>query len=253
MAATNHNPDHKAVIDSMLLDLPGITPAKIFGQPCYKFNGTIFATHYGEGIGIKLPEARVTALLALPDFGKFQPFGRDRGPQFVQISHQDSAMYRQDMALFEESMAYAAATGKSTKTKPRPPKKNEPKAIEPEEMHFRAIAETLTAEQSAVTWGKMMSSPGIKYGDKFFAFYYNKGVVFRFGRDFAPESVGINNYTHLSPFKTKPPLRDWFCITADDQDRWAELANIAMQRMAENLTLPDTQSQPTRPKRGVKT
>lgn len=107
-----------------------------------------------------------------------------------------------------------------------------PKAIEPEEMHFRAVADALAHKHPEITWGKMMSSPGIRYGDKFFAFYYKQGVVFRFGRDFAPESVGVTNYTLLSPFKTKPPLRDWFCITADDQDRWGELAHIAMQKMA---------------------
>lgn len=117
-------------------------------------------------------------------------------------------------------------------TKRTASKEAEPKTIEPEEMHFRAVADALAIKHEDVTWGKMMSSPGIRYGDKFFAFYYKQGVVFRFGRDFSPEAIGITNYTLLSPFKTKPPLRDWFCITAADQDKWAKLANIAMQKMA---------------------
>ena len=112
-------------------------------------------------------------------------------------------------------------------------KPKQPKAVETEELFFRSIAEALANENSDVTWGKMMSSPGIRYKDKFFAFYYNKGVVFRFGREFKPETVGINNYTLLAPFKTKPPLVDWFCISAGDQGRWEELARIALQRMVE--------------------
>jgi hypothetical protein len=78
----------------------------------------------------------------------------------------------------------------------------------------------------------MMSSPGIRYQDKFFAFYYKKSIVLRLGRDFKPESVGITNYSLLSPFKTKPPLVDWFCITVADQERWEELAKIALNIMA---------------------
>ena len=117
-------------------------------------------------------------------------------------------------------------------TKSSASKEATPKIIEPEEMHFRAVADALANQHAEVTWGKMMSSPGIRYGDRFFAFYYKQGVVFRFGRDFAPEAVGITNYALLSPFKTKPPLRDWFCITAADQDKWAELAEIAMHKMA---------------------
>jgi hypothetical protein len=235
MAATNYNPHHKAVIDSFLLGLPGVSTGKVFGLHCYKIENSVFATFCDGGIGIKLPEARVQELVDKPDFGPFQPFGRNRGPQFVQINHHDSEMYRNDKELFLESMAYVAASSKPAK-KTIQTSKTQGKIMDSEEVAFRSIAEAMTNEHSDVTWGKMMSSPGIRYKDKFFAFYYDKMVVFRFGRDFKPESLGISNYSLLAPFKTKRPLVDWFCVTAADQERWGELAKIALERMAGSYT-----------------
>ncbi len=230
MAALNYNPHHKTLIDSFLLDLPGITTSNMFGLPCYKIDNVIFATLWGEGIGLKLPEVRVAELRQQPDFAPFQPFGRDRGQQFVQINHQESQDYEKDKALFLESMAYVAYSGKPTKKQGKSKANN--KTVESEETFFRGIAEAIANEHTDVTWGKMMSSPGIKYKDKFFAFYDNKTIVVRFGREFKPETIGISDYTLLAPFKTKLPLLDWFRISASDQDRWQEAAKIALQRMA---------------------
>ena len=101
------------------------------------------------------------------------------------------------------------------------------------EQEFWAIAEKLAAENQAVTTGKMMSSPGIRYKNKVFAFYYHEGMVFRLGRDVDPTTMGIPDYRLLSPFKTKPPLRDWFEIAQTHMQRWEELARFALQRMRE--------------------
>ena len=99
------------------------------------------------------------------------------------------------------------------------------------ELHFQAIAEKLAAESPLVTTGKMMSSPGIRYKNKVFAFYYHEAMVFRLGRDFDPSAAGIHDYRLLAPFKTKPPLRDWFEIPPVHLPRWEELARVALQRM----------------------
>jgi hypothetical protein len=101
------------------------------------------------------------------------------------------------------------------------------------ELNFHAIAEKLAAESQTVTTGKMMSSPGIRYNNKVFAFYYHDGMVFRLGRDFDPTTVGIHDYRLLSPFKTKPPLVDWFEIPPAHMQQWEELARLALQRMRE--------------------
>jgi hypothetical protein len=99
------------------------------------------------------------------------------------------------------------------------------------ERYFQAIAQKLTAENPSITTGKMMSSPGLRYENKVFAFYYHEAMVFRLGRGFDPTSVGIADYRLLAPFKTKPPLVDWFEIAATDVHRWEELARMALQHL----------------------
>ena len=47
---------------------------------------------------------------------------------------------------------------------------------------FERIVATLTADDSNVSLGKMMSSPGLKYGDKVFAFQAKEAMGFRLGR-----------------------------------------------------------------------
>lgn len=98
------------------------------------------------------------------------------------------------------------------------------------EANFRAVAAALENHQG-VSMGKMMSSPGIQYNDKNFAFFYKDEMVFKLGRDWNPEEDGIREWKHLSPFKNKAPLYDWFCITADDADLWQNLAMKALSRM----------------------
>jgi len=205
MAKTTYHPEYKAVLDSFLLGLPGVTTGIVFGLPCYKVNNTVFATLCGEGVGLKLPEAQVRELLEKPGFVPFQPFGRNRGREFVQINHQDAQDYLHDKELFIESIAYVSSSSAD--------KKDELSRVQPpvgddEELFFRSIVEALAKENSGVTFGKMMSSPGIKYRDKVFAFYPKNIMVFKLGRNFKPEVFGIQHYGLLAPFKTRPPMAD---------------------------------------------
>ena len=61
--------------------------------------------------------------------------------------------------------------------------------MDKEEDLFNKIVEKLSKKHNFVSKGKMMSSPGIKYKTKVFAFYYNKEMVFRLGRDFIPKKL----------------------------------------------------------------
>lgn len=231
MAKAKFNSEHKAVLDDLLLEIPGVSAAVVFGLPCYRVSTGVFATLYDEGVGIKLPAARVSELLEKPDFVPFQPFGRNRGKEFVQINHDDPEDYRHDLALFEESMRYVLSESSDQK---------EGAAVAPRldlndsEQRFRSIVDQLIHENSDITLGKMMSSPGIQYQDKVFAFYYAGKMVFKLGRDFQPEALGIRQYSLLAPFKTKPPMVDWFEIPATEQHRWEELARYALQRISAN-------------------
>ncbi len=97
------------------------------------------------------------------------------------------------------------------------------------EEKFNEIVAALT-KQPDVALGSMMSAPGIQYKGKNFAFFYKNQMVFRLGRDWKPEDASISEWSHLSPFKNKPPLYDWFCITENDVDLWLELAELSLQR-----------------------
>lgn len=98
------------------------------------------------------------------------------------------------------------------------------------EAKFRSVAESLTQHQG-VTLGKMMSSPGIQYNGKNFAFFYRDEMVFKLGREWNPEDDSIRNFKQLAPFKEKAPLYDWFCISTKDADLWQNLAMKALSRM----------------------
>jgi hypothetical protein len=90
------------------------------------------------------------------------------------------------------------------------------------------------SENDAVTFGHMMSAPALQWQSKVFAFYYGKQMVFRLGREFVPEQHGIEHYRLLSPFKTKPPMVDWFEIPFTDHQRWEELARRALHRLTDS-------------------
>jgi hypothetical protein len=75
----------------------------------------------------------------------------------------------------------------------------------------------------------MMSSPGLKYNNKVFAFYHKGNMGFRLGPQFSPPQHGIKFAKPLSPFKTKPPLKGWYVIDQIEKDLWPVLAEMALE------------------------
>ncbi len=107
--------------------------------------------------------------------------------------------------------------------------------MEKEETFYLAISDKLTKKFDGVTHGKMMSSPGLKYKNKVFAFYYNREMTFRLGKGFDLKGYGIDQYSLLSPFKNKPPLAAWFNIPYDYRDQWEHLAELALKKLQTEL------------------
>ena len=101
--------------------------------------------------------------------------------------------------------------------------------MDKEQIKFEEIANKLSKEHKNVEKGKMMSAPGIKYGNKFFAFYYNREMVFRLGKDAEPQKLGVKEFKLLNPFKTKAPLKNWFVVPYSESRKWRKLALYAMQ------------------------
>lgn len=100
---------------------------------------------------------------------------------------------------------------------------------------FIQIAQHLSNSEEWVEPGKMMSSPGICYKNKVFAFFYEDEMIFRLERDFEPEKHGIGNYRLLNPFKNKPAMKDWFHIPYEYSDQWEKLARKALVKMNKKM------------------
>ena len=99
---------------------------------------------------------------------------------------------------------------------------------QPEQL-FQSITDDLVAQDTHIHAGKMMSSPGIKYKDKVFAFFNKDRMGFRLGPNFDPTKMGIRNAQPLSPFKTKPPLKGWYIIENGENEFWKKLTGMALE------------------------
>lgn len=103
----NFNPEHKTVLDEMLLGHPDLRPGKMFGFPAYYVGKKLCICLYEKGVGIKLPAQSVTQLMehdrhAVP----FQPLGKPKMREWVQINLEDSQDYREYRTIFEEAIHF---------------------------------------------------------------------------------------------------------------------------------------------------
>ncbi len=106
----NFNPEHKAVLDDLLLGHPLVRPGKMFGFPAYYAGKKLCICLYEEGVGIKLPEQSAARLLQTdPHAIPFQPMGKPKMREWVQINLSRSEDYRQYEAVFEASIRYLLA------------------------------------------------------------------------------------------------------------------------------------------------
>lgn len=75
----NFNPEHKAVLDGLLLGHPLVRPGKMFGFPTYYAGRKLCICLCEAGVGIKLPEQSAPRLLQTdPNAIAFQPMGKPK-------------------------------------------------------------------------------------------------------------------------------------------------------------------------------
>ena len=104
------NPEHKIVMDELILPLPGIRPGKMFGFPAYYAEKKLCICLYADGVGVKLPESSVRKLLSSdPNTIPFQPLGKHVMREWVQINLVDSAGFQVYLPIFQESVNYVLA------------------------------------------------------------------------------------------------------------------------------------------------
>lgn len=107
---TDFNPDHKTVLDAILLANPLIRPGKMFGYPAYYVGSKLCICLYEEGVGIKLPQQTAATLIETDrNASPFTPMGRRKMREWVQITLADSEDYRQYEPVFDEAIRHVLA------------------------------------------------------------------------------------------------------------------------------------------------
>jgi hypothetical protein len=111
----NYNPAHKSVLDALLLGDPRVRPGKMFGFPACYAGRKLAICLYEDGVGIKLPERSAAKLLQEdPNAVPFQPLGKPRMREWVQINLHRSEDYRRYEAVFDESLRHVLAQQEAT-------------------------------------------------------------------------------------------------------------------------------------------
>ena len=83
-----------------------VRAGKMFGLPALYTGEKMFACVYEGGLGLKLPSERADAQRERPEVADFQPHGRNAGREWILITHEDAAGWREDADLIRESAAY---------------------------------------------------------------------------------------------------------------------------------------------------
>lgn len=97
----------KALIDALLLQLPGVSARKISDLDAYFVSDKMFACISGDGVGLRLPAAAATELqFSRSDVVAFQPRGMTSTREWIQIDRADAADYEKDLELFRASLEF---------------------------------------------------------------------------------------------------------------------------------------------------
>ena len=102
--------NRKALIDALLLKLPGVSAKKIGGLDAYLVSDKMFACISGNGVGLRLPAATATDLqFSRSNVVPFQPGGMASSREWIQIDRAEAAEYEQDLELFRASLEFVKA------------------------------------------------------------------------------------------------------------------------------------------------
>lgn len=107
---TNSNPEseRKEILDSLLLNIPDVVAGKMFGYDAYYIHRKLFACIYGQGVGVKVPEDIANRLLSEKHIVPFEPLGRQKMREWIQINRANPADYRKDIDIFRTSAAFVS-------------------------------------------------------------------------------------------------------------------------------------------------
>ena len=100
----------KALIDALLLKLPGVVGKKMNALDAYFVGDKMFACISGAGVGLRLPAKTADELqFSRANVSHFNPGGVSGTREWIQINRADPAEYVQDLELFQASHAFVKA------------------------------------------------------------------------------------------------------------------------------------------------
>ena len=109
---TKPEPSRKALLDAILLKLPGVTGKKINALDAYFVNDRMFACISGSGVGLRVPVATANELqFSRQDVVPFQPGGMASSREWIQINRDDASEYGKDLELFQASLEFVKGGG----------------------------------------------------------------------------------------------------------------------------------------------
>ena len=98
---------HKAVLDSLLLAIPGVEAAEVTGLPAYFINKRMFACICNDGVGIRLAASEAANLtFSMGNVVPFQPKGTQSTREWIQINHDNYPDYEKDIEIFKRSIEF---------------------------------------------------------------------------------------------------------------------------------------------------
>lgn len=108
------NSDHKKILDELFREISEVKPGKMFGYPSYYVGGKLFACIYENGLGLKVPESMAEELRNRDYIDYFQPLGRKKMREWIQINREKSEDYLKDEDIMIASFRYVASLAKAT-------------------------------------------------------------------------------------------------------------------------------------------
>lgn len=119
MVKPHYNQSHKEVLDSFLLKMSGVVPGKMFGYPAYYIGKKLFACLYEEGVGIKVPENFANSLIGKDGIISFQPIGKAKMKEWIQINREEASDYLDDKDIFKASVRFVSSQSEIKKRRCR--------------------------------------------------------------------------------------------------------------------------------------
>lgn len=106
MAVCAYSEANLEALRGLFRAFPEVREGRMFGYPAFFVGRRMFACVYDVGVGVKLPADDVQALLQSRGNIPFQPHGKARMREWVQLNRPRSSDYMEEMNVFERSTRF---------------------------------------------------------------------------------------------------------------------------------------------------